>query len=78
MLESPATEVVMINSPFDDFEESLGKFGAGCLSKMDGYVGGTSTGPVEDSPKDSVKRAYIFVGWQSVQHQKGKWFSECK
>jgi hypothetical protein len=49
MLEAPATEVVMINGPFEDFEESLGKFGAGCLSKMDGYVGGTSVGDLEES-----------------------------
>jgi hypothetical protein len=48
-----------------------GKFGANCLDVSEGYVGGTSVGDVEDRKGDNVRRKYILVGWQSVQHQKG-------
>ncbi|OQU98601.1 hypothetical protein CLAIMM_04359 [Cladophialophora immunda] len=68
-LKSPATEVVMINNPFPDFNESLAQFGVNVLSKSDGHIDGVSVGPIEGESQ-GVKRVYLLVGWETVQKQK--------
>ncbi|KAH8804873.1 hypothetical protein F5884DRAFT_859493 [Xylogone sp. PMI_703] len=72
--DAPATEVVFINNPHEDFYQSLAEFSKFLVSNT-GQIGQYSVGKVYEEG-NTTHQLYLVVGWESVEAQKNMMASQ--